>query len=39
MVVDENDHTPVFNQSTYSGIIDECASIGDLVETTQSSLH
>ena len=35
MVVDENDHTPVFNQSTYSGIIDECASIGDLVETTQ----
>ena len=35
MVNDDNDHTPVFNQSTYSGTIDECASIGDLVETTQ----
>ena len=35
LVTDINDHTPVFNQSTYSGVIDECASIGDLVVNLQ----
>ena len=35
LVTDANDHTPVFNRSTYSGVIDECASIGDLVDNLE----